>query len=102
MTRAALILFTLLPLSAHSAPDLAAGRAFLANHCTACHAIDTTGDSPNPQSPPFRILERKYPVEDLAESMAEGLFVGHDGMPEFVLSPDQIRDVLAYLKSIQH
>jgi mono/diheme cytochrome c family protein len=46
-------------------------------------------------------LSRKYPIEGLAESLAEGLSVGHPDMPEFVFEPDDIAAILAYLNSIQ-
>jgi cytochrome c len=52
-------------------------------------------------APPFRTLARKYPIDELAESLAEGLSVGHPDMPEFVFEPDDITAILAYLNSIQ-
>jgi hypothetical protein len=52
-------------------------------------------------APPFRTLARKYPIDELAESLAEGLSVGHPDMPEFVFEPDDIIAILAYLNSIQ-
>jgi mono/diheme cytochrome c family protein len=77
------------------------GRLLLATNCSRCHAIDRTGKSPHPQAPPFRILGQRYPIESLAESLAEGLFTGHPDMPEFVFEVDDIRAILAYLESIQ-
>jgi mono/diheme cytochrome c family protein len=55
-----------------------------------------------PRAPPFRTLHRRYPVEDLAESLAEGIKTGHQDMPQFQLEPDQIEDLMAYLKSLEH
>ena len=50
-------------------------------------------------APAFRELHKKYPVENLQESMGEGMAVGrHAGMPEFKMSPQQVQDVIAYLK----
>jgi mono/diheme cytochrome c family protein len=46
-------------------------------------------------------LHKRYPVEDLAESLAEGIVTGHPTMPEFRLDPAQISDVLAYLKTLE-
>jgi mono/diheme cytochrome c family protein len=43
----------------------------------------------------------KYPVEDLQESLAEGIMTGHPTMPEFRLEPDQINDVISYLKTLE-
>ena len=39
----------------------------------------------------------------MAEALAEGIVTGHGpvNMPEFVLTPDQIDALLAYLVSIQ-
>jgi hypothetical protein len=44
---------------------------------------------------------RKYPIEGLAEALAEGIFVGHPDMPEFVFEADEVGAILAYLASIQ-
>ena len=46
-------------------------------------------------------LHERYPVENLAEAVAEGIVSGHPTMPEFRLDPAEINDVIAYLKSIQ-
>jgi hypothetical protein len=39
----------------------------------------------------------------LAEALAEGIVTGHGPirMPEFVFSPEEIDDLLAYLRSVQ-
>jgi hypothetical protein len=50
--------------------------------------------------PPFRDLPRKYPVEHLAESLAEGIVVGHNDMPEFLFEPDDIEALLAYISGL--
>jgi hypothetical protein len=52
-------------------------------------------------APPFRSLHERYPVENLQESLAEGIITGHPSMPEFRLDPDQITDVIAYLKTLE-
>ena len=77
------------------------GASLLTTNCSRCHAIGRDGASPHPAAPPFRTLSRKYPIEGLAETLAEGLSVGHPDMPEFVFEPDEIAAILAYLKSIQ-
>jgi cytochrome c len=75
------------------------GRALAQANCARCHAIDPTGESPLAKAPPFRTLHRRYPVETLAEALAEGIRVAHP-MPEFRLEPNQIDDLIAYLKSL--
>jgi len=49
----------------------------------------------------LRTLHKRYPVETLAEALAEGIQTGHPTMPEFQLEPDQIHDLLTYLKSLE-
>jgi mono/diheme cytochrome c family protein len=52
-------------------PRVQRGRAFARTHCASCHAIGNVGESPLRIAPPFRTLHLRYPVEDLAESLAE-------------------------------
>jgi hypothetical protein len=47
------------------------------------------------------MLHLRYPVETLAEAFAEGIVTGHPSMPEFRLEPDQIHDLLSFLKSLE-
>ena len=77
------------------------GRAFAAANCSRCHAIGPAGDSPLPKAPPFRMLHQRYPVEELSESLAEGIRTAHPAMPEFRLDQSQIDDLIAYLKSLE-
>jgi mono/diheme cytochrome c family protein len=51
--------------------------------------------------PPFRTLHLRYPVETLGEALAEGIYTGHADMPAFQLDPDQIHDLLSYLKTLE-
>lgn len=102
MIRYLTIVAALSATSARAEVDPARGEAFVQDHCAACHAIGSDGDSPNLNAPPFRLLGRKYPVASLEEALAEGIFVGHGGMPEFELDPDLIGPVIAYLESIQN
>lgn len=77
------------------------GLVFARTNCSQCHSIDPVGPSPLSVAPPFRELHERYPVEDLEESLAEGIRTGHPGMPEFHLEPDQIADFIAFLKSLE-
>ena len=52
------------------------GEVLVKQNCSRCHAIGKEGDSPHPQAPPLRILSRKYPIQDIAESLAEGIVSG--------------------------
>ena len=82
-------------------PDVQRGRLFAQSHCARCHEIGPVGESPLPKAPPFRTFHLRYLVEDLAESLAEGIRTAHPAMPEFELAGNQIRDLIAYLKTLE-
>ena len=77
------------------------GRKIAEAACAPCHAIGTTGPSPKAEAPLFRELGRKYPVEQLEETLAEGVVVGHPGMPQVKMREGEIAAFIAYLKTIQ-
>jgi cytochrome c len=77
------------------------GFAFVRENCSSCHSVRLHGASPLAVAPPFRTLHERYPIEDLAESLAEGIVTGHPSMAQFKLDPGQIADVLSYLKSLE-
>ena len=60
-----------------------------------------TGNSLHPEAPPFRTLSSRYPIEDLSESLAEGIVSGHPDMPIFVFSPADVEAIIEYLNSVQ-
>lgn len=77
------------------------GKTFVLNNCARCHSIDKVSPSPLKIAPPFRTLHLRYPIETLGEALAEGISTGHPTMPEFQLDPDQIHDLLSYLKTLE-
>lgn len=77
------------------------GHDLVQPNCSRCHAIETRGDSPDTRAPRFRDLDQRYPIDSLAEALAEGIRTGHPQMPEFVFAPDEVDAIIAYLKSIQ-
>ncbi len=97
-----LLLLVVVPASAAD-PLVEEGQAIVKANCSRCHAIGPTGESPNPKSPPFRRLSKKYPVRNLEEALAEGIIVGHENeqMPPFEFSPSQVEAIIAYLDSVQ-
>ena len=86
---------------AFAGADVARGEVLVRTNCSPCHAFGPTDTSPHPDAPAFRTLSKHYPIEDLAESLAEGISSGHPDMPEFVASPDQIDAIIAYIGSLQ-
>ncbi|WP_338634176.1 cytochrome c [Afipia carboxidovorans] len=82
-------------------PAVQRGRTFARVHCAQCHSIDRVTESPLKIAPAFRTLHTRYPVETLAEALAEGISTGHPTMPEFRLDPDQVGDFIAFLQSLE-
>ena len=82
--------------------DLTAkGKSLVTDNCSRCHAIRKEGGSPHAEAPAFRTLSNKYPVENLAESLAEGIVSGHPDMPILVFSPQDVQAIIDYLQSVQ-
>jgi cytochrome c len=77
------------------------GEALLTKNCASCHAIGRSGASTHPQAPAFRTLGKRYPVESLEETLAEGIISGHPDMPEFTFEAPDVGAIITYLESIQ-
>jgi cytochrome c len=99
--RQALLTLMLIAPALAASPSEERGKTFATNNCARCHSIDRVTQSPLKIAPPFRMLHKRYPIETLAESLAEGIQTGHPTMPEFRLEPDQIHDLLLYLKTLE-
>lgn len=52
-------------------------------------------------APAFRDLSRRYPIENLAEALAEGIVVGHPLMPQFSFSRREIDALLTYIQDLK-
>lgn len=77
------------------------GRLLVQRNCGMCHAVGRAGPSPFAAAPPFRELGQRYKLDDLDEALAEGIITGHPAMPEFRFAPNEVNDIVHYLKSIQ-
>ncbi len=77
------------------------GETIVETHCSQCHAVGKTDVSSLSDAPALRDLHKLYPVEYLEEAFAEGITTGHPEMPRFQFEPDQIDDLIAYLKSLE-
>ena len=69
--------------------------------CDRCHAISTSGNSPDPKAPPFRQLVKKLSPEGLDEQLEVALSLGHSPMPPWKLSPEQATDLLTYISLLK-
>ncbi len=96
-TLAAGLLFTM----PARAGDPIAGLPLAQDHCARCHTISGTSTSPLSVAPTFAEIVERYPPRDLEEGLAEGVVTGHPEMPEFIFTPDEIENFIAYLKALQ-
>lgn len=96
-----IVLLAGVPTLAQEGDDIAFGRQLAEQNCAQCHAIGRDDESRHPEALAFRTLSERYPVESLQEALAEGISVGHEDMPQFRATPEQIVPLLAYLESIQ-
>lgn len=89
--------------------DVEAGRELAREVCAACHPVGPdAGEAVEPLSLPF---EEGLPLafEDIANAkgvteavLDVWLTSTHPTMPDFVLTPEEIRDVVAYILSLKH
>ena len=89
------------PAAAQQSPAVQRGVTLAQTNCARCHSTDKVSPSPLSIAPAFRDLHKRYPVENLAESLAEGIVTGHPTMPEYRFDADQIGDFIAFLKSLE-
>ena len=75
------------------------GQSIVVNKCSSCHAVGRLGESPNPKAPAFRTLHERYPIESLAEAIAEGPLSPDE--PEFTFSGREVGAILSYISMIQ-
>lgn len=95
------VLVSIILQSTAQAQSAQRGVVIARTYCMSCHSIDKVSPSPLKAAPPFRDLHKKYPVESLQESLAEGIVTGHPSMPEFSFDADQIGDFIAFLNSLR-
>lgn len=76
------------------------GRQVAQRHCSGCHAIDATGASPNPKSPPFPLIAERFENHNPAPALIDGTVIRHPGMPEFRLLEHETDGLVAYIRRI--
>lgn len=79
--------------------DAASGTRLAQRACAGCHAVGSAGLSPNPRSPPFRTLAAQLPGAALGAQLEAIVRNGHGEMPPIYMSPDEIRDLAAYIRA---
>ena len=87
-------------LGAH-AQDVAAGHEFAQHACKACHVVDPIAASPRlvEIGPPFREIANTSGMTTTA--LRAFLTSSHPKMPNLILSPQDMDDVIAYILSLR-
>ncbi|MFL5133050.1 MAG: c-type cytochrome [Microvirga sp.] len=96
-----LITIQVTPVANLQYPSVSRGHTLVEAACAACHAVGRFDASPLKSAPPLREVHKRYPVEDLAEALAEGLITGHPGKPELRFDARDVADIIDYLKSLE-
>ena len=79
--------------------DPSTGRHLAEIVCSACHQISTTSPpGRNPAAPSFVDISRMPSTSELAIKVF--LRTSHPTMPNFILSPEEINSVTAYILSL--
>ena len=97
----ALLIFGMLDRSSVSSDPKERGKALVEELCAGCHAVGRSGESPLAGAPAFRMLSRRFDMNELMDRMEQGLSSAHAEMPAFHFKRDDARAVRVYLNSIQ-
>ncbi len=87
-------------LTGESERRVAQGKALAEANCARCHAVGTTGDSPNAKAPQFRLLHKRHPLLALREPLTRGIVSPHDEMPSFAVTDADIDSIVAYINGL--
>jgi mono/diheme cytochrome c family protein len=79
--------------------DPGAGAAYAQQVCAKCHAIDRTGISPEPKAPPFKDVANTPGMTETA--LTVWLRTSHPTMPNIIVEPADIDNVIAYILSLK-
>ena len=79
--------------------DPEAGAAYAQQVCAKCHAIDRTGLSPEPTAPPFKDVANTPGMTGTA--LRVWLSTSHPTMPNIVVEPADMDNIIAYILSLK-
>jgi mono/diheme cytochrome c family protein len=79
--------------------DPGAGVTYAKQVCAQCHAIDQTGTSPEPTAPPFKDVANTTGMT--ATALRVWLSTSHPTMPNIIVEPQDMDNVIAYILSLK-
>src|SRR5262245_36524652 len=100
LTLIVLLFSTTLAGAAESTALVDQGRTLAACKCAVCHAVGERGESPHRAAPPLRTLHENYPIKMLADAILTNVLSGHDEMPMFEFSRNEMMALLSFIDSL--
>lgn len=80
--------------------DAKAGAAYAKQVCAECHEVgDVDAFSPHPDAPTFKEIANTPGMT--ARALAVWLRTSHPTMPDFILAPEEIDNIIAYIESLR-
>jgi mono/diheme cytochrome c family protein len=76
------------------------GLQIAQSRCSACHAVEAGGTSPNRRAPPFTVVATRYGQRSLERKLAEIQETGHYDMPALVVHSDEAADLASYFERL--
>lgn len=80
--------------------SVAEGRAYAVSVCARCHEIGIGIMSPNPKAPPFSVVANTRGMTGAA--LHAILRTPHRQMPDLVIPPKEMENLIAYILSLKH
>ena len=87
------------PAFAQHAGDPAAGAEYAKKFCTRCHALNRQEISPEPTAPPFGDVANTKGLT--ATALTVWLTTSHPTMPNIVIEPRDMDNVVAFILSLK-
>lgn len=80
---------------------LTRGQSIAERYCAPCHAVTKSDAAParSNEDTSFRDLHRRFPIKMLTDAAKSGTIEGHDEMPAFYFSDEEITALLLYIDS---
>jgi len=100
MVLAAVVMFASASAASAQEADVEAGAAYAEQVCAACHAVLANEQiSPLPEAPTFQSVADTPGMTELA--LTVWLQSSHPTMPNIILKQDDLRNVVAYIRSLK-
>ena len=79
--------------------DPEAGGAYAQTVCAQCHTINGAEPSPEPTAPPFEVVANTPGM--MGTALAVWLTTSHPTMPNIVLEPQDLDNVIAFILTLK-